>query len=295
MKAHWAHVSYIPTTSFRARFVNKSALECVYHFHTAFEITYIGQGHGQRLIGDNLAAFGAGDLVLIGPKLPHAYFHPPGFEKSGIGVQLGLIIFPTALAEKMTVGIAEMKLVRRLLNQASRGLVFGADTAAKAAIIIEQIPRALAAERYARLIQLLHLLSLDQDARPIASAGFQPISQARCKDKLDNLCQWITDHISESITLRDVAREAGMTIPSFCRFFKRSTGRTFNAFLHELRIGHACRLLVETDLPVSQIAFQVGYNTLSNFNRCFQLYKRASPARYRRSTRPAITEVSLCR
>jgi len=261
---------------------------CPYHFHPEYELTLIEAGVGQRLIGDHLAPFEPGDLVMIGPNLPHTFFHPPGFDGGPHGASSIVTFFQPDLAGALLTHAPEADAIRHLLERGRQGLTFDSAVRAEAAALL----RGIAGEkepfaRVLRLLEALHLLSCDRKARPLASDGFRYSGNARQTERIERVCQWASRHFREPLTLEEAARRAHLSPAAFSRFFHRATNRPFTRFLNELRIGHACRLLLESDRTVAEIAFESGFDTLSNFNRRFRQFKTTTPREYR-ATRTAF-------
>jgi AraC-like DNA-binding protein len=152
---------------------------------------------------------------------------------------------------------------------------------------MRQLPLAAGIERLILLLEMLRRLAADSAARPLASAGFHPAFNQRQAHRIERVCEWLTLHFREPISLAAAARVASLTPAAFSRLFHRATNRPFTRFLNELRIGHACRLLLETDQPIAQIAFESGYENLSNFNRRFRELKHTAPRDFRQAATAA--------
>jgi AraC-like DNA-binding protein len=135
--------------------------------------------------------------------------------------------------------------------------------------------------RLVGLLEVLDLLSRSREAQPLSSPSFVPSLREGERERIDRVCRFLNDRYTERIPLGEAAERAHMSVPAFSRFFRRKTGRTFVAYLNELRTGHACRLLIETDKTVSEVCFASGFNNLSNFNRRFLTLKGMSPRAWR--------------
>ena len=142
---------------------------------------------------------------------------------------------------------------------------------------------------YDRLLELLHILKLiseDKDMKLLSGYTFMDSIHQPQNRKLDRVFEFVMNSFTERITLDQAAQMAHMNRTAFCKYFKDRTNKTFFQFLNEVRIGYACRLLMERNLNISEICFECGFNNLSNFNRQFRKYTRLSPGEYQKSHRP---------
>lgn len=256
---------------------------CPYHYHPEIELTWILSGHGQRLVGDHLGSFEPGDLVLMGSELPHSYFNPPGFREGPKGARSVVLQFKPDCAGSVLQEAPECQKVRALLLRARQGLLFKGVVRPKVQSLMEALTEAKGSRRILLLIEILELLATDRKAAVLASPGFRPEFNEAQGTRIEKSCTWLTQRFREPVTLAQAARAAHMTPPAFSRFFRRATNRTFVHFVNELRIGHACRGLLETDRGVAEIAYDCGYENLSNFNRRFRELRGMTPLKYRSS------------
>jgi len=253
---------------------------CPYHYHPEIELTLIAAGDGQRLVGDHLGAFHAGDLVLMGPELPHSYFHAPDFDQGPRGASSIVIQFrPESLP--VLFQSPECRPIRMLLEKSKRGMAFHRKTSREVEGRMRELLRAKGPERLILLLQILQRLAQVQPAEFLAGKGFDPQFNERQAGRIGSICDWLTAHFQEPITLGQAARKAHLSPAAFSRFFHRATNRPFVRFLNELRVSHACRLLLETDKTVATIAFESGFENLSNFNRRFRELKNCTPREFR--------------
>ncbi|MEO8204646.1 MAG: AraC family transcriptional regulator [Chthoniobacterales bacterium] len=256
---------------------------CPYHYHPQVELTWIIAGQGQRLIGDHLDKFTGGDLVLMGSQLPHAYFDAPGLEMGPRSAQFVVIQFLSDIAGDL-LNTPECRSIARLLQRAGRGLIFSSRTRAAVCAQMDRLMDAKGATRIVLLLEILETLAADRTAKLLASVGFQSVLNEKQAHRIEAACAYLSTRFREPITLDEAARHVHMSAGAFSRFFHRATNRTVMQFINELRIGHVCRLLVETDQSIAQTAFAAGFENLSNFNRQFLQFRGLSPREYRRKT-----------
>lgn len=253
-----------------------------YHFHPEVELVAILGGHGRRIVGDHIASFGPGDLVLMGPDLPHQY-SSDSFPKN-LPDRAGTIVLqflPGILGDPLW-SAPEGATLRTLLQKARGGVFFDGPEARKA---IGQMREVVAAEGLARFIALLRVFeTLDGIANPhgLASVGYAPLLDARYSSRVSKACDFIQQRFQEPISQAATAEHVTMSPSAFSRMFLRATGLTFTAFLTGVRLSEASRELIETDSTIAEIAFRCGFANLSNFNRRFLEARQMTPRQYRR-------------
>jgi len=251
-----------------------------WHFHPEIELTLILEGHGRRFVGDSLEPFAPGDLVLLGPNLPHFWQSESSCTHSrSLVVQFKPDFLGTDFWTR-----PEMRRIGRLLARSQQGLSFN-DSA-----VLEPYRHAMAAlssdiglKGLTGLLHLLDQLARDQRVRPLASRAYPPATNHRAEQRLARIYDYAGRHFARTITLPELAREVAMTPAAFSRFFKRVSKRSPSDFLNDLRIEHACRLLRESDRTVTDIAAAAGFPTLTNFNRRFRERNGTTPREYRQS------------
>lgn len=254
-----------------------------WHYHPEFELTLTLNSRGQRYVGDSVAAYSDGDLVLLGPNLPHTWCSAERIDTRRPHNAL-VMWFTEAWAAGLTASLAEMRGVAALLARAGRGIAFSAAAAAAVQPRIAAIPRQPPAERLVALIGVLAALAEDADAAPIASPASRRVAaptpdRARIERVLDH----IHAHYREPIAVETLAGLACLSPSGFHRLFRRHTRLTASDYIAELRIGQASALLINTDLPIAHVADAAGYRSLANFNRQFRAARGMTPRAFRRS------------
>ena len=253
-----------------------------WHFHPEFELTLITAGRGRRFVGDSIEPFEPGDLVLLGPHLPHTWHSVPvrGLRSAAFVVRFGPDLLGAGFLEQ-----AECGRLRQLMAAAGRGLVFAGSAAGEVADRMAGLATASALERLLALPALLDRLAERAKQRSLSSLEWDAAPPSRDARRIDRACRHIMQHFTEPLSLAAVAAVVKLSPAGFSRFFHRMTGRTFVSWLTEVRIGHACRLLTQTDQPVLEIAIDSGFGNLSNFNRAFRRLRGCTPRDWRRLER----------
>jgi AraC-like DNA-binding protein len=260
------------------------AFDGKYHFHPEIEITLIESGVGRRVVGDKIESFAPGDLVLLGPNLPHQYVtepQPPQQPPASPLAAAKVIQFVPEILHDALLRLPEFARVAAMLKRSTRGLCFGGATGERSRQIIGRLFAARSSKRLLLLLELLDTLSLDAHAIPIASAGYSTSITPREGDLTDRALQYLGRRYAEPITLAHLCDHLHVAPATCTRLLRKSVGRSFVTLLHEIRISHACRMLLETSRPISDAAYASGFQTLSNFNRHFKNLKGCTPREYR--------------
>ena len=256
-----------------------------WHGHPEFELTLIERGRGRRLVGDHAGDFADGDLVLIGPDLPHTWQSVPRGRAAAVVAQ-----FAADWPARAGLGLPEHVATRRMLARASVALRFTGKAAANAADDFAAAVDLAPARQARALVDVLCRLAAVRGPQPLATPAFaaRAVRQGR---RSDALIDRAAAHVAACLDAGRCPTQAGVAArcraspSSFSRAFRRTTGRTFTAFLHEARVARACRLLIETDAKTTAVALDSGFENLSNFNRIFKRLAGTTPSAYRAARR----------
>ncbi len=271
-----------------------------WHFHPHYQLFLVGEGTGTRFIGDSIQPFAPGDLVFLGPNLPHlwrsdqAYFDKkPGVQTRGLVVYFAEQFMGTDFLAK-----SEMNSLWHFMQQARRGLEWHGDTRQLAEAWLKKIVLLPAGfERVLALLTLLNALSQATDCRFITSpdytntlkmadaaeTGRAPARPSQAYRRMQLVHDYVLSHYTDAISLEVVADLVGMSPTAFCRYFKLHSNKTFSEFVTEVRVGHARQLLMAGLLSIKQVSYESGFRTLSNFNRQFKAVTGQTPSQYVRN------------
>jgi AraC-like DNA-binding protein len=263
--------------SFVAFEINENKIEFFWHYHPEYELTLILNGKGSRLIGDSHEYFESGDLVLIGPNLPHTWV------SNGIinGKCEAIVIQFSVDFIQRFAGLYELAGINKLLSAAKLGVSMNDADSDKIKKLIKCLPSKNNIEKITDLIKILDELSR-MKTTSLASPFFQPIKGSENEKRINNIFQYIQKHATEKITIHKAALLVHLSPSAFCKFFKRVTGKTFSDYVNDVRIANVCSDLLASDKQIAEIAYQNGFETLSYFNRIFLKKKNISPNSYRK-------------
>ncbi|ACB97349.1 AraC family transcriptional regulator [Beijerinckia indica] len=252
-----------------------------WNYHPEFEIHLITRSCGTVFIGDYIGDFAPGHLCLVGANLPHVWVSniAPGefIERRDIVLQ-----FDESLLVHAAAMFPEFIEIRSFLNLGLRGLEFHGATAKRGAAILQKIGEAHGFHRLTLFFELIDMLARSNEKTVLAGVDYAPSLDPRTAKIMEDITSYVLSNLSREVRMVAAAKIAGMTASGFSRFFKKNTGRTFVEYVHKLRIGRACRILIETNVPITSICFDVGYNNVSNFNRHFRKERGVTPSAYKR-------------
>lgn len=259
-----------------------------WHYHPEFELTLIIDSHGQRLVGDGIAEYGPGDLVLLGPNLPHSWRSGPVKSSANELHRAVVVQFREDFLGQNFFEIRELDEVSSLLRRSANGLAFGhTEFGRKVASSLAGLPALPPAKRLLCLLNSLVDLAGEKDAQILSSLKLRPICHPEEQRRIDEICRYLGEHFEEEIDFIQLSHHFHMAQAALCRFFKRATGRTLTTYLNELRVGAASQLLLHTEESILNICFRVGFGNYSNFNRQFRRIKGIGPRSLRRQFLPA--------
>lgn len=254
-----------------------------WHFHPHYQLFTVIEGTGSRLIGDSIQHFEPDDTVFLGPDLPHLWRSEAAyFEKSSTLLTRGIVLYfkEDFLGEEF-LSKPEMSPIEQLFRESKRGIVYTGNTRK---LIRQELGELLYCDGFERIIKtltLLNTLAYSSEGTPITSLGYVNTFKVSETERMQKVQNYVWQHFKEEIRLGEAASLAGMSEAAFCRYFRTRANKTFTDFVSEIRISHACKLLVETTYTVSQIAYESGFDTLSNFNRNFKKFTGQTPRDYR--------------
>lgn len=254
-----------------------------WHFHSEYQLFVVLKGEGTRFIGDHIQRFQAGDMVLTGPNLPHLwrsdqiYFQDqPGLKTHGI-----VIYFSDQFLNNAVFDLEEFRSIAHVLQTSASGVGIIGDTQK---IIQKRMKSLLEKEGVGSIIQLLEILEIiagSSDCQLIADPTYVNLHKDSERDRMSLVYELVMNGFTNKITLKEAADLCNLSESAFSRYFKSRANQSFSSFLSQVRIHQACKLLQEENLNISQICFDSGFFTLSNFNRQFKERMGKTPLEYR--------------
>ena len=286
MKPAYEHVTMDAGCSIRVYHRKLPRIPFEWHHHPEYELTLTMNSRGKRYIGDSVTDYEGNDLVLVPPNLPHTWASNRSIDAGAPQVAI-VVWFSGDWARRLADCCPEYEPLRRLLRKGASGLAFapeaGAAVSRQLVALLSQSPR----ERLSAVLGVLCQLA-DADATPLASpTAFSQAQVGRPSghepERLNRALSIIDARFADRLTLRELAEAATLSERTLNRYFVQHLGESVGKYLNRVRIGHACRMLVDTSWPVSVVASRSGFPNAANFNRQFRAFKQTTPAAYRQA------------
>ena len=266
----------------RARFYEYARFTYPWHFHSEYEIIYVEKGEGDCLVGDSIISYSKGDLILFGSELPHSMQSPPATSEDtelklkGVNIQFEKDFMHYSISQ-----YSQFIPIRKLLEDACRGIKFSVSRSGKMIRLLEQIPSAKGAEQIILLLSLLQTMATSPKRKYLTTSHYTPSPSIMRNERMEKVIAYLNKHYTESIGLEEIASYIAMNPTAFCRYFKENTGKTFKEYVLDMRIGYACKLLNSSMMNVSQISATCGFESPVHFNRTFKRVTGMTPTLYR--------------
>ena len=258
---------------------SKSGFDFPLHTHEEIELNFIMHAKGaRRIVGDHIGEIDEMELVLVGSNLPHVWQTHKCTSKE---IKEVTIQFHKDLLDEKFLKRNQLSFISNMLERAAQGICFSKQTIEQLAPRLLVLNQKHGFDSVLELLSILHDLSISRNTHILSNASFTNAILSHHSRRIRVAVDYMKQHFNKPIKLTEVAKLANMTEVSFSRFFKSRTGITFIDSLLELRLGHASRLLIDTNQSISEIAWNCGFNNLSNFNRIFKKKKGCTPQEFR--------------
>lgn len=253
-----------------------------WHYHPEVELTFIRKGKGMRLVGTSMEKFEDGDLILLGSALPHVWRSDDIYFKGvqGLHIEAIAIHFRENFWGDEFLRLPEMLPVKKLLEESKRGLRITGKTSRMIIRKMEEALKATDAIRISLLLEMLHTIALSKEYSFLSTAGYAKAYDVADMDRINLVYAYTFNNFQKHISIKKVATAVNISPHSFCRYFKTRTMKSYWQFLMEVRLGYACKLLIENKKSIAGICYDCGFNNLSNFNRHFKSLLKMTPKQY---------------
>ncbi|MFD1630538.1 AraC family transcriptional regulator [Pseudopedobacter beijingensis] len=283
MKAQFHKVPTRLQTSYSIRNDVSANFGTIWHYHPELELHYVKKGEGLRFIGDNISNFSAGEMVLLGENLPHTWRCKDEYfsHNSDLNVEATVIHFlPNCLGQDL-LNLPEAFQIPKLYEKAKKGLIIKGNTKKRLEVLMHDALNAVNLDRLSILLSILNTLAYTEEYEFITSTNAFYKANNSDTERINKICTYTLTNYKNEITLEEISSLSNLSVTSFCRYFKQMTKKTFYDFLTEIRISHACRMLVKETMTVEGISMECGFNNPSNFYRHFKKVMGCTPVEYK--------------
>ena len=255
-----------------------------WHFHSEYQLFVVLKGKGTKFIGDNVRRYVEGDITFTGPNLPHLWRsdHEGSSRNDEHGSEGIVVYFHKEFLGETFMMMEEAIKLRSLLNKSLRGLNIYGGTAIKVQKMILRLLQVDGFDRVLELLNILNLLSESSEIELLASPGYVNTQKEGDTERMNKVYTYVMKNYQQKMSISILAELTNMTPTSFSRYFKTHANRTFSEFVSEIRVGHACKLLIDKKMNASQACYQRGFQTLSNFNKQFKTITKRTPVGYKK-------------
>lgn len=284
MKPALEHLPREKDQSFVVKYFDYKYYPTPWHYHPELEIVLVTESTGKRFIGNHISDFKPGNLAFLGSDIPHTYKNEEKYyaEKSLLRAKSIVVHFAKDSLGNDLLSLPEAAILNTLWEESAYGLEISGETNKRISNKLFDIVSLTGLKRWICLIEiLLDIASASSDASRITASPYTGYNEKE-STRLCNVLNWVVANIGNEINLHDAAKVAEMNPSAFSRFFSLRTRKTFSEFIIELRLQKAAKLLIESEMPVTEICFECGYNNISNFNRQFLNYYNMNPGKYKK-------------
>ena len=250
-----------------------------WHYHSEVELIHFKKGEGTQFIGDNIKRFKSGDVVIVGSNLPHYWrFDDKYFtEDTQENADVRVVHFAENFWGENFLYLPENNNLKTVLEKAKRGLQIIGKPRQVVAELLGQLVSSNGSKRIILLIEALSSISDCKQLSSLSSMGFKPDFVEAENDRINAIYEYSVKNFKGKIKLEKIAEVANISPNSFCRYFKSHTGKTYSLFLIELRVGHACKLLIENKQCIKRLCYESGFNNFTSFYKYFKIITGKSP------------------
>lgn len=250
------------------------------HFHPEFELNYLYDcQNATRIIGDSIEQIGQYELCLVGPNLYHDWQIGKCqiiSTSREVTTQFVANIFPTELLAKDM-----FKPITTLLKNSEHGVLFSAETAREIEPMLKELAESKGFDAYLIFERIMYKLAISPGQRILANESFQTDNKASTDVRMEKIHSFMMQNYHKKIMLQDLADILNMSTVSVTRLIKQMTSKSFIDYLNEIRLGFATRLMIDSNLTISEICYKCGFNNISNFNRIFKRFQGLTPTEFR--------------
>lgn len=254
-----------------------------WHYHNNFEISFITEGSGKRIVGDSIEEFQPGDLAFIGPNLPHVWIADNEIRiLSKRTLEMVYLQFNSNVLAPQLLNLPEFVGIKNALSLSERGIQIIGSTLNKVSEIMLQLPYLESFERMIQFLIMMDIIGKSETNVQLASTNYLKKRFNHANKRISVIHNYLMNNYREEIDLKRLADLVHMAEGSLCRFFKATMGISVFTYLNQIKTDYACKLLMDQDLSILNICLDSGFNNVSHFNKQFKKIVGLQPSKYRK-------------
>jgi len=253
-----------------------------WHYHDNYEISFITEGNGKRIVADSIEEFQPGDLVFIGRNLPHVWIaDKESLSPKKCSLEMVFLQFQSETLSQELLALPEFNYVAKALALSDRGIRMTGQTLNEVSEIMLQLPYLKSFERFLHFFKLMDIIGRSEEILPLASKDYINMRFSTKNKRIKTIHEFLMKNYREAVDLKQLAALVNMAEGSLCRFFKTHVGITIFEYLNQIKVEFACKLLMDKNLSILDVGLDSGFNNLSHFNKQFKKITKLPPKEYR--------------
>jgi AraC-like DNA-binding protein len=283
MPARYEKILLKEDESFSIGIFQDNLEKSTWHYHNNFEISFITEGSGKRIVADSIEDFQPGDLVFIGSSLPHVWIADKEQKiLSERSLEMVFLQFSSDIFFPQLLALPEFKHVKMALEMSERGIQVVGQTLNEVSEIMLQLPYLTGFDRINYFFRLMDIIGKSDSNISLASEEFMRKQFKPANRRIGLIHDYLMNHYREEVDLQQLARLVSMAEGSLCRFFKMNVGISVFEYLNRIKVEFACKLLMDPEMGIVDVCLDSGFNNLSHFNKQFRKNTGATPSEYRK-------------
>ncbi|MFC2112849.1 AraC family transcriptional regulator [Bacteroidota bacterium] len=272
-----------PNESFYVSIFQDHIYKSAWRYHLEYELTLITEGSGKRIVGDSIADFYPGDLIFIGPRIPHVLLpEKPVMEQiSGRRIVAVYILFSHDILPQRLLSLPEFDHINTALKLSERGIKISGNSLNEVSRIMLELPYLDSIRRLTHFYEIMDYIGKCDSYSYLVSEDYIKNKFETTNDRISEIHKFLMNNYHNKIHLEEIAEIAHMAPASVCRFFKSFTGLTIFEYLNKIKIEYSCQLLLSTNQKIIDISYDCGFNNLSHFNKQFKKFNGLTPTEFR--------------
>jgi len=260
-----------------------------WHYHNNYEISFITEGTGKRIVADSIVEFHPGDLVFIGHRLPHVWIaDKDSWNPSNRFLEMVVLQFNSDVLSQQLLALPEFKNISKALNYSERGIQVIGHTLNEVSEIMLQLPYMNNFDRIMNFYRLMNIIGKSDTIVQLASSEYLRKRLNTGSRRISMIHEFLMNNYLDNIELEQLAGLVNMAKGSLCHFFKMNMGMTIFEYLNQIKVDFACNLLMDPDLSILRVGLDSGFNNISHFNKQFRKITGITPMEYRKRFRVLI-------